>query len=664
MKKILSLILFTCLLSACNFLVVDDYFEDTFNAEEIFDSKINIEKYFNGAVNMLPKEGRMYYWCSVPGATGSDEAVSQGTFYNGFLWVNFPGTELTTDKITYTSMSGWEWDFNVWPQSYKIIRKTNTILANIDDVPDMNAFEKIEFRSLVRFLRAYAYYWILQNQGPMILLGDRILETNETPEYYKAERNTYDECVDYICSELEATAEGLALQQPIDMFGRPTKGAALALAARIRLVAASPLFNGGSAARKYFGNFIRSSDKVHYISQTYDERKWALAAAAAKRVIDLGVYELHTVPADDFTIPLPANVPAENFPAGAGGIDPFRSYSEMFTGETTNVLNKELIWGIATSNTKDQMDCIFPLGLGGHSSVAIPQRIVDQYYMADGRDISNASEEYPYENRMYDQTCVVQTNRYLSKNYELKAGTYRAYANREPRFYASIAFSGTLWRLESTTEEGKKNKVVKYHYNSGYGKEQSSNGLYNLTGYSCMKYVHPRDARTGDGARMIDKTFPLIRYAEVLLSYAEALNNLTSSYTVNGRDFSRDENAMAEAFNLIRYRAGLPGASAEELGSADAFNKLIQRERLIEFLHENRRYQDICRWGIFEELEKQPLTGMNVDATEWNGFYVPTVISHKTIRERVFRSKYMLMPLHRDELRKVPTLDQNPGWEN
>lgn len=664
MKKILSLILFTSLLSACNFLVVDDYFEDTFSADEIFASKINIEKYFNGAVAMLPKEGRMYYWCSVPGATGSDEAISQGTFYNGFLWVNFPGTELTTDKITYTEMGGWEWSFNVWPESYKIIRKTNTILANIDDVPDMNAFEKMEFRSMVRFLRAYAYYLILQNQGPMILLGDRIMETNEAPEYYKSERSTYDECVDYICSELEASAEGLALQQPIDMFGRPTKGAALALSARIRLVAASPLFNGGSAARKYFGSFTRSSDDVHYISQTYDERKWAVAAAAAKRVIDLGVYELHTVPADDDTIELPANVPSDDFPAGAGGIDPFRSYSEMFTGETANVLNKELIWGIATSNTKDQMDCVFPLGLGGHSSVAIPQRIVDAYYMADGRDINNASAEYPYENRMYDQTCVTEANRYLSKNYELKAGTYKAYANREPRFYASIAFSGTLWPLESTTEESKKNKVVKYHNGSGYGKEQSSNGLYNLTGYSCFKYIHPRDARTGDGARTVDKTFPLIRYAETLLSYAEALNNLTTVHTVNGKDFSRDEAAMADAFNPVRYRAGLPGASAEELGSADAFNKLIQRERLIEFLHENRRYQDICRWGIFEELEKQPLTGMNVDATEWNGFYSPTIISHRTIRERVFKAKYMLLPLHRDELRKVPTLDQNPGWEN
>ena len=55
------------------------------------------------------------------------------------------------------------------------------------------------------------------------------------------------------------------------------------------------------------------------------------------------------------------------------------------------------------------------------------------------------------------------------------------------------------------------------------------------------------------------KTFPIIRYAEILLSYAEALNNLTTTHEVNGESYSRDESAMAEAFNQVRYRAGLPG---------------------------------------------------------------------------------------------------------
>ena len=659
MKKsfIIPLALVGLLTASCNFLNVDDYFEDTFSEERIFESQYNIERYFNGAVNQLPKEGRIYYWCSVPGATGSDEAVSCGTFYNGILDVSFPGTELTTDKITYTETGGWDWNFNVWPNCYKVIRKVNTIL------PHMNAFDKMEFRARARFLRAYAYYWILQNQGPMILVGDQVLNTNETPDYYQAERSTYDECVDYICSELEAAAESLETEQPLDLFGSPTKGAALALVARLRLQAASPLFNGGAAARRYFGAFKRKSDGVHYISQTYDESKWAVAAAAAKRVIDLGIYRLHTVPADEYTLPLPSNVPSDPFPAGAGGIDPFRSYSEMFTGETTNVTNPELIWG-TTQNITDQQDVVFPLKLGGNSSISIPQRIVDAYRMADGRDINNASAEYPYEDRPYDQTCVTAADKQLSKNYTLHGGTYKAYDNREPRFYASIGFSGTLWQMQSTTSEEMRNKIVEYYNGANAGKNQAGvTNIYNLTGYTCYKYVHPRDARTGSNARTVQKTFPLIRYAEILLSYAEALNNLTKTHEVNGQSYSRDLTAMAGAFNQVRYRAGLPGADAGELVDATSFNELIRRERMVEFLHENRRYYDICRWGIFEELEREPLTGLNVEAGKWEGFYAPTVISYRTIRERTFKSKYMFMPLHRNELRKVPSLDQNPGWE-
>ena len=402
---------------------------------------------------------------------------------------------------------------------------------------------------------------------------------------------------------------------------------------------------------------------MHYVSQTYDERKWAVAAAAAKRVMDLGIYRLHTVPADEYTVPLPANVPSAAFPQGAGGIDPFRSYSEMFTGETTNVTNPELIWG-TTQNVTDQQDVVFPLKLGGNSSISIPQRIVDAYRMADGRDIHNASAEYPYEDRPYDQTCVTTADKQLSKNYRLPGGTYKAYDNREPRFYASIGFSGALWQMESTTSEEMRNQIVEYYNGANAGKNQAGvTNIYNLTGYTCRKYVHPRDARTGSNARTVTKTFPIIRYAEILLSYAEALNNLTTTHEVNGESYSRDESAMAEAFNQVRYRAGLPGAEAAELANPGTFNELIQRERMVEFLHENRRYYDICRWGIFEELEREPLTGLNVDAEKWEGFYSPTIISYRTIRERTFKSKYMFMPLHRDELRKVPSLDQNPGWE-
>lgn len=666
MKKHILLSFVCCvlgLLSSCDYLNVDDYFEDTPQADSIFSDKRSLESYYNGAVALLPKEARLWHWGPTPGVTGSDEAVSCGTFSNGFVEVSFPGTQLTTDRITASGMGGWDWDFNIWPNCYKIIRKMTTALPRINEVPDATIFDRIELDGKMRFLRAYAYYYMVMQYGPVILLGDDVLNTNEGTEYYSLTRSTYDECIDYVCSEFEKAANGLPPSQPIDKIDAPTKGAALAFAARLRLQAASPLFNGGDVARRYFSNFVRSTDGVHYISQKYDERKWAVAAAAAKKVMDLDEYELHTVKDPSYAEKLPANVPHDDFPAGAGGIDPFRSYSEMFNGETLANTNLELIWG-TSQNINDHLDDVFPLTYGGNGSISVPQRIVDAYYMMDGRDIHDASAEYPYEASPYNEACVTSGDVVLSKNYVLKDKTYKAYANREPRFYVNIGYSHALWTLESTTEDPKKNIVVNYFNGGNCGKNNSYAGKsYNLTGYTCKKYVHPRDAKNGTEAKVIPKKFPLLRYTEILLSYAEALNNLSQPHTVGEETFSRDLGAIKGAFNPIRFRSGLPGLSDSDLQTADNFNKVLQRERLIELFHEGRRYYDICRWGIIEELEKEPLTGLNVEQAEWDGFYQPVVIQHRSIYDRVFKSKMLLLPIHLDEIRRSKNLDQNPGWE-
>ena len=63
--------------------------------------------------------------------------------------------------------------------------------------------------------------------------------------------------------------------------------------------------------------------------------------------------------------------------------------------------------------------------------------------------------------------------------------------------------------------------------------------------------------------------------------------------------------------------------------TVEAFNKVVQRERLIELFWEGQRYYDIRRWGIVEDLEREPLMGLNVEQAECEGFYQPTVIQYK-----------------------------------
>ena len=652
---IVAFIALYCSMSSCNYLNVDDYFMDTLGYDSIFRNKLNLQQYLWGTAAFFYDEGAIWGSTYTPGVVGSDEAFT--------MWDHdeYPGTQFVLGNINPDNLMS----MNVWPQMYKIIRKTNLIFQRIDECKDLTTLEEREILGYAHFMRAYAYYHILMNFGPVVLIGDETLETNEKPEYYNRERATYDESVDYICDELELAAKYIPLTVSMGQFGRPTRGAAYGLIARLRLQQASPLFNGGAAAKTHFASWKRTVDGVDYVSQQYDEKKWAVAAAAAKRVIDMGVYELYTVKRDSTTMPLPKNVPSGDFPNGAGNIDPFKSYSDMFTGEALSQKNTEFVWGRISSNVRNYTRHAFPIdNLGGWNGMAIPQKIVDAYYMVDGRDINNSSEEYPYSEIGFS------SEKQSFSGYQLNNGVYNMYMNREMRFYASIGFSECFWPCLSTSESGRRNQTITYFKGGNSGKDRTNSDIrnYPITGYVIKKFIHKDDAWAGNDAETLEKPFPIIRYAEILLSYVEALNNLTGGHTItdaegNSQTFTRDVNEMAKYFNMIRYRAGLPGLTSAELSSPDQMFDLIVRERMIEFLHENRRFYDVRRWGIYEEVDKEPIVGMDTESRK-DGYYERTVVNHPIARNRKVERKMIWLPISRQEIRKVPKMDQNPGWDN
>lgn len=98
------------------------------------------------------------------------------------------------------------------------------------------------------------------------------------------------------------------------------------------------------------------------------------------------------------------------------------------------------------------------------------------------------------------------------------------------------------------------------------------------------------------------------------------------------------------------------------MSSVDNFNKILQRERAIEFLYENQRYYDVRRWGIYEETEKEAIQGMDLSKDEMNGYFYSVVVDHPWIRHRVVNRKMVFLPIDKYEIRKVDGLDQNPGW--
>ena len=90
----------------------------------------------------------------------------------------------------------------------------------------------------------------------------------------------------------------------------------------------------------------------------------------------------------------------------------------------------------------------------------------------------------------------------------------------------------------------------------------------------------------------------------------------------------------------------------------------IKRERMVEFLGEGRRFYDVRRWGIYEDVDSGHIMGLNIAANEFGGFYQRTVVDEKNYRDRVVHRKLLFLPISKSELRKVELLDQNPGYNN
>lgn len=677
MKKILTTFLgmtaaCSMMLTSCNFLDIEDYFQATFKEDSIFHSQNNAEGYLWNTPSKFPDPGAIWGNSWNPGETASDEICVK--WQTNEFW----GAKFTVNSINERNVPNW----GLWDGMYKTIRRCNIMLKNVDKVENMSSSDIMEYKAYVHFIRGYAYYHLLQNWGPLLIIGDDVLPTDETAEFYNRERATFDESIDYICNEF-----GLALksipgpqQQSLNYFERPTKGAALAMIARLRLTQASPTFNGGASARRCFSDWKRESDGADYVNQTYDPTRWAVAAAAAKQVIDMNYYKLHTVEKDKSNpYPLDPNVPTANFPDGAGNIDPLHSFTDMFNGESMPKVNREFIWCKESSgNVSGYTRHCFPVKYKGWGGMSVPQRVVDCFLMSNGKRTDDPTSGY--NSNLLDVTAkAINYSSYL-----LKQGVPKMYENRSARFYASIGFPGRFWPMNSAAAKSAYTNAQFWYSadDDNAGKAGAGNNPNDvcISGYVPVKYIHPDDSFYSDanGARVMNKPFPIIRYAEVLLEYMEALNHVKGTQKVTTFDFtgepievsvSRNVGELKKYISMIRYRVGLPTLDDDVLASEEKFDSAIKNERQVELFNEGYRYFDTRRWGTFlEDANSENWRGLDVnkDRTEDNGnggFWSIVNINEQNIRDRVSKPRQVFLPLNHNQLLKVPKMSQNPGWE-
>jgi hypothetical protein len=646
-------------LSSCgDFLGIDDYFMNMTQLDSVFQRRDLVVQYIRGAANYLPNEGNLWTNSATPFQGASDE--------NFTSWNDdrHAGIRYLLDEITPFST-----DYNNYPNYYQGIRKANIVLARIGEVPDISDVDRRDYIGQCYFLKGYYMYLLLLQYGPTPIVPDDPFAVDSDVETMSLERATYDEVVEYICTNMTLAAEFLEdVRENASEMNMPTRGAALAVMSRVLLYAASPWYNGNP----FYSDWTRASDGAHFISQQAKNEKWGVAAVAAKRLMD-GKYKLFTSPKESDTPTFPSNVPTATFPDGIGGIDPYRSLTYMFNGEVPRVLNDEIIYSCSATTAGDSPLWIAaPFQLGGGNGLNLTQDLVDAFYMKDGNDINSSSPEYPYPQpgTAASYTAIGSALAGSFSGYELRSNTAGMYANREMRFYATIGFCHAYWPGTSYTgSEAVKNIEVTYYADGTAAANQNYPQDYNRTGYTCKKYIHPEDNLKASSA-IRAKVFPIFRYAEILLNYAEALNELDGSYTDEATGITvqgRDAAEILSAFNQIRYRAGLPGLSS--LPDRLAMRNLIKRERQIEFMCEGRRYHDLRRWG-WEDANaayNKPITGMNVKArgSDRAGFYTITALNdvYPGLARRSFGYKNFFCPIPKSVMNKNSKLIQNPGWQ-
>lgn len=683
MKKIyfiLSLVIgmgFT--INSCSDYLDSDYlFDNRMSTEDVFKKKDYVDKWMARAYSYL---GNNYLAdVSSKGSTPFCFADDMyfGDRYDAYKsWKNGDYSENgTLGKGSHKIENITD---NVWSNCYKGIRQASVLLINIDINEDMTAEEIADYKAQAHFLRAY-YYWImLRLFGPVPIVSDEGIDYMESYDNVSQPRNTYDECVEHIVNELVLAAKDLPVDREMLSMTRPTRGAALALRAKVLLYAASPLMNG--KAPEDVASAMVDDKGNPLLPTTYDESKWAKAAAAAKDVMDLNKYELYISyarssgsPAFPATITPPAdgNFSEKNWPDGWKDIDPFESYRSVFNGALGMYDNPELIFSRGRNEGDQGIDDMvlhqLPSVARGWNTHGLTLKQCDAYYMNDGTDCPGKDKEIGRGDGSDRASGYVTEEDVAAGKYKpLSKGVSLQFANREPRFYASVAYNGSVWhRLNETYDKDKETQVFYYR---GDGNGYTNSMFWLRTGIGIKKFVHPEDTSEGLGntGKIRAKAEPAIRYAEILLIYAEALNELGGSYSIPSWDgskthtISRNIDEMKKGIHPIRIRGGVPDYTSAVYADQDEFRKKLKRERQIELMGEGHRYYDIRRWMDAPVEEATPIYGYNAyaDKSIPDLFHTPVAVPSLPT---TFSRKMWFWPILHTELKRNKYLTQNPGW--
>jgi hypothetical protein len=359
----------------------------------------------------------------------------------------------------------------------------------------------------------------------------------------------------------------------------------------------------------------------------YNE-KWQVAADAAKEVMSSNQFELYS------------------------------DYKNMFRiagNASTNTANKETImYGLYVKDLRMH-------NLSGEICKPVDyirfnasKSLVDAYLGTDGKP---AVKGYEYNNN-----AAVQ----LSAVYDRTEPNYANYwSNRDPRMGMTILKPGDSWTGGNDGRPGSNTASYPTFTLPRFAglKNNNRNGANSMTGFYFTKYCDPAVATA---LNLDDNDIVILRYAEVLLTYAEAKFKL-GSFTQEVAD---------QTVNLLRQRVGMHPMILSELTNWGMdLETELRRERRIELAFEGQRLFDIYRWKEGDRLGKSVtgprasicITSLGANPYKDNGVDANgDIIYERSVAEGGGRNfnpaKHYLWPIPNGEILKNPKLTQNPGW--
>ncbi|HYH55900.1 MAG TPA: RagB/SusD family nutrient uptake outer membrane protein, partial [Anseongella sp.] len=409
-----------CLASCNNYLdVVPDNIATIDNA---FTMRSEAEKFLFTCYSYLPNEGDPQW---NPAFVAGDE------FWQFYPVTNFNSNSLEiargNQNIVRPYLNFWDGDMGGEPL-FTALRDCNIFLENIDKVIDLEPYMKVRWVAEVKFLKAYYHFWLLRMYGPVPII-DKNLPISSTVEEVKVSRQPVDSVVNYIVNLLDEAVVDLppVIQNQTSELGRVTSLAALGIKARVLAMAASPLFNGNTD----FASFS-NPDGTPLFSAASDPEKWERAAEAARVAIEA----CHS-----------AGMELYYFTPTLYEISDTTRVKMSIRNSIGEKWNRELVWGSSVSPANliqrlamariDPSRLINEQALG---QLAPTLKIAEMFYSNKGVPISE-DKTWDFANRYTLKTATAADRYNIKEGYETAA----LHFDREPRFYAGLAFDGAIW---------------------------------------------------------------------------------------------------------------------------------------------------------------------------------------------------------------------------